>query len=142
LGIGKLVISAENLDWTEAEQFIATVRAGSEAILTKAKAEIASQQLVLAIHVQLKNKQRQEVTAPLLSPLALQLMDGDIRMAGIILLREKATIIVDGSLAYANGLFVRIIREHPAAATFERMAEVLRADEEKFFDSLGLEGVL
>jgi hypothetical protein len=142
LGIGKLVIMAENLDWTEADQFIAAARAGFEAIVQKAKAELESQQVVLAVHIQLKNKPRHEVTVPLLSPMALQLIDGDLKFAGVILFREKASIIVDGSLAYANALFVRITREHPPDATFERMAEVLRADEEQFFDSLGLEGVL
>jgi hypothetical protein len=142
LGLGKLVIVAENLDWTEAEQFIAGARAGVGAILQKTKAEIQSQHVALGIHIQLKTKPRQEVTAPLLSPVALQLMDGEVKFPGIILLRDKASIIVDSSLAYANGLFVRIIREHPGDKSFEEISGVLRADEEQLFGTLGLEGIL
>jgi hypothetical protein len=142
LGSGKLVIAAENLDWSEAEQFIAGVGAGLGAIRDKAKAQVQSQQIVLAIHIQLKTKPRHEVAAPLLSPVALQLLDGEIKFPGIILLRDKASLIIDGSLAFANGLFVRFIREHPAQASFEKMAEILRADEQQLFETLGLEGIL
>jgi len=142
VGIGKLVILAENIDWTEAEQFMAGAHAGVNAILKGAKGEIQSQQLVVAIHIQLKTKPRQNVTAPLLSPLALKLMDGEIKFPGIILLRDRASIIVDASVAYANGLFVRINREHPADKSFEQISEVLRADEEQLFNALGLEGIL
>ncbi len=142
LGIGKLVILAENIDWTEAEQFIAGAHAGVNAILKVASAEIDSQQVVLAIHVQLKTKPRQDVTAPLLSSLALKLMDGDIKFPGIILLRDKASILVDASVTYANGLFVRFNREHPGDRSFEEISRLLRADEEQLFNALGLEGIL
>lgn len=142
LHLGKLIIGAENLDWTDAEQFIAGVRAGVGAILQKTRAEIQSQHLALHMHVQLKAKPREQVTAPLLSPTALQLMDGEIKFPGIILLRDKASIIIDGSVPYANGLYVRIIREHPGDRSFEQISEMLLADEKQLFDTLGLEGDL
>jgi hypothetical protein len=140
--LGKLYILAENLDWTEVDQFIATAHAFIDAVIQKSKAEIQSQHVAVGIHIQLKTKPRHEVTAPLLSPSAFGLMDGEIKFPGVILQREKATIVVDASLAFANGLFVRINREHGADMPLERMAEILRADEERLFDILGLEGLL
>ena len=74
--------------------------------------------------------------------MAYRLLDGEIKFPGIILQREKATIVVDGSLAYANALFVRINREHGADVSLEKIAEVLHADEERLFDTLGLQGDL
>jgi hypothetical protein len=140
--LGKLTIGAENLDWGDAEQFLVAAHAGIATVLTKSKAEIQSQHLGLGIHIQLKTKPRQEVTAPLLSSAALKLLDGEMKFPGIILLREKASVIVDASLAFANGLFVRINREHGSEVTLERMAEILRSDEERLFNVLGLEGTL
>jgi hypothetical protein len=45
-------------------------------------------------------------------------------------------------LAFANGLFVRINRQHGPDVTLAQMSEMLLADEEKLFDVLGLEGTL
>lgn len=142
IAIGKLVIVAENLDWTEADQFLATAHAGIDAVIQKSKAEIQSQHVSLGIHIQLKTKPRHEVTAPLLSHAAFHLLDGELKFPGIILQRAKATIVVDASLAFANGLFVRINREHGGDVPLEKLAETLRTDEERLFDTLGLEGVL
>jgi len=142
VGIEKLVIAAENLDWSDAEQFMKAARAGLDAVLQEGKAEIRLQHLVLAIHIQLKTKPRHEVTAPLVSAEALKLLDGEVKMPGIILQREKCSVVIDGSLAFANALFVRINREHAPSVAFAQMAEVLRKDEMQLFDVLGLEGEL
>ncbi len=142
VGIGKLNIVADNLDWNEADQFITAAKVGIDAIVEKSKGEISAQHVALGMHIQLKTKPRHEVTAPLLSPIALKLLDGELRFPGIILQREKASIIVDGSLAYANGLFVRINREHGADISLMEIAKILRSDEQRLFDVLGLEGAL
>jgi hypothetical protein len=142
VGIGRLEIVAENFDWTEVEQFVDPARAGIGAVLQTAQAQVDSQQVTLAMHIQLKDRPRQEVTARLLSPMALNLLDGDLKFPGIILLRERCRIIVDASLAHANGLFVRMSREHAANVSFEQIAAALQADEKQFFDTLGLEGIL
>jgi hypothetical protein len=94
------------------------------------------------LHIQLKEKPRKEVTAPLLSPLASELLDGKADFPGIILSGEEASVIIDASVAYANALFVRIARKHPPEAPFEELAQTLRNDERRIFDVLGLEGDL
>jgi len=142
LGFGKVRITAENLDWTEAEQFISGQSAAINAIRKVGGAEIQSQQLVVGMHIQLKDRPRKDVTAPLVSPVACGLLDGEADFSGAILLREKTIVVIDASVGVANGLFVRISREHPAEASFEKLAETLRNDEQRVFDVLGLEGIL
>ena len=142
LGLGKVVVRAENLDWTDAEQFIAGQTAALKAIRETGRAEIESQSLGLAVHIQVATKPRKDVTALLLSPVAFKLLDGDVKFPGVILLREKSTIVIDASVAYANGLFVRIVREYAPEVALEQLAEILRKDEEQLFDILGLEGTL
>ncbi len=142
VGPGKLLISAENLDWSEAERFISGMNAAMSAIHEVSKYEIASQQLALGMHVQFKAKTQTDVSAPLLSPMALKLMDGEVKSYGIILNRDKSSILIDGSAAFANALFVRMVREHAGEIPLQEVAGRLHKDEETLFDVLGIEGVL
>jgi len=142
LSFNRIFISAENLDWSEADNFMAAMKAGVDAIQRTASPKIRTQHVALGMHIQLKSKPRNELTAPLLSESARKLLDGDVKFSGIILNREKCSVIIDASVAYANGLFVRMFREHPAAATWVQLAEALRRDEEQLFEVLGLEGTL
>src|SRR5258708_1603853 len=93
-------------DWSEAERFISGMNAAMSAVREASKYEIASQQLTLGMHVQFKVKAHTDVTAPLLNPLALKLLDGEVKSYGIILNRDKSSIVIDGSAAFANALFV------------------------------------
>lgn len=142
LGFGKVHIRAENVDWAEADRFISSHGAALDAVRKRGGAEIRLQKLVVAMNIQLKNKPRKVVSAPLLSPVAAKLLDGEADFCGVILLRGKAIFVVDASVATANGLFLRIIREHEPEASFGELADVLRNDEQRIFDVLGLEGIL
>lgn len=142
LGLGRLVITAENLDWSEAERFISAMDIALLAIFETAQVQLKSQQLSVGLHVQLKDKPRKEVTIPLLSSRGSQIFDGDITCAGLILHVTKGHILIDASAAFANGLFIKLYREHPPEATLSQMAGVLRKDEELVFEVLGLEGTL
>jgi hypothetical protein len=142
LGFGKAQIKAENLDWTEAERFISSNSAALDAVRKKGGEEIQAQHLVVGMHIQLKDRPRKDVTGPLLSPVAAKFLDGEADFSGVILLQGKAIILVDASVGVANGLFLRISREHPPEASFEQMAETLLKDEKRIFDALRLEGTL
>lgn len=142
LGLGKVVVTAENLVWAEAEHFIAQMSAALNAILQTGRAEVQSQHVGIGMHIQLKTKPRKDVTARLLDPVAFTILDGEVKFPGIILFHDKSSIVIDASLAHANGLFVRIAREHPPEATLQQLAEALHKDEEQLFNVLGLEGIL
>jgi hypothetical protein len=110
--------------------------------LDTAPARLRSQQVALGMHIQLKSKQRKDVTMRLLSEDGLRMLEGNISFPGIVLHVEKGHIVVDASAVFANGLLVRVFREHSSEVPLEKMAEVLRKDEERVFEVLGLEGVL
>jgi hypothetical protein len=142
LGIGKAVITAENLDWSEADRFILAMKAALTAILETAPATLRTQQVTLGMHIQLKAKRREDVTMSLLSAEGLRMLEGKISFPGIILHVEKGHILVDASAAFANGLFIRLFREHSPKTPLEELAQILRKDEERVFNVLGLEGEL
>jgi hypothetical protein len=138
----KIFISAENLDWDSADDFIRAASAGVEAVKSASNPTVKAQHLVVGIHIQLKDRQRAEVVKPLLSREALRLIDGDLKFPGVIVTGDKLNVIIEASLVYANGLWVRLFREHPGNVTLQELAAVLRTDEERLFEVLGLEGVL
>lgn len=142
LSLSKTVLVAENVDWTEAESLIQLATAAFGAFDNVAHPEYSVKHLVTGIHIQIKDKPRQTVTAHLVTPTALALLDGDVQFQGILLQRGKAGILIDASVHIANGLFVRFTREHAAEASLQEMAAELRRDEMKLFDSLNLEGDL
>lgn len=152
LGMGKLVVLADNPDWSQAETLLQAMSAGLNAVIASgsvksqffpdSKLEIQSQQIGMGIHVQLKAKPRQEVTAQLVNQAVFNLMDGAVKFQGISLQREKTSILIDASVVYANALFVRFYREHPPEATLQDIATVLRRDEEQVLHVLGIEGAL
>lgn len=142
LGLGKVHIAAENLDWSDSVQFISEQDAALGAIRTVSGAEFVSQKVVVGMHIQLKEKERKDVTAPLLSSVAFRLLEGDADSSGVILMGGKTVIVIDNSLALANGLFVRISQDHQGEASLAEIAERLRRDEQRMFDVLGLEGAL
>jgi hypothetical protein len=142
LGLGRLVITAENLDWSEAERFISAMDIAIYAIFETAQVHLKSQQLSVALHVQLKDKTRKEITLPLLSSAGSRIFDGNIDCAGLILHVLKGHILIDASAALANGLFIKLYREHSPQMKLKEIADMLRNDEERVFDVLGLEGTL
>jgi hypothetical protein len=142
VGLGRMWFYAEDLDWSDAEHTMKCMSAAIETVRDSFGVEFASQTMTLAMHVQFKDENPGKVTAPLLSSSALQLMDGEVRVHGIILLRQKATILIDASAGYANAIFVKIVREHSPGTPLAEIAEILRNDEIKLFDTLNIESAL
>ena len=48
--------------------------------------------MILSMHVQFKDKTRAEVTAPLLTPAALKLMDGEVNCHGMVFRSHGMTV--------------------------------------------------
>jgi hypothetical protein len=138
----EIAVSAENLDWSDKDKFLEVMNAALRSVLGHEHAELQSQMMVLAMHVQLEGKPRNEVTAPLLSETAYKLLHGEPEFQGVVVTRVGASVVVDASNVYANALFVRLVREHKADITLEQMATQLYEDEVHIFDVLNLEGDL
>ena len=139
---GKLVVTADNLDWSMKDKFLEGMKAGLQTVLEQEHAQLDTQIMVLAMHVQPEEKPRKDLTAPLLTPAAYSLLEGDSEFQGIVLTRTGSSVVIDASATHANALFIRLVRQHKAAATLEQIAEQLYADEVQIFNVLGLEGEL
>ena len=139
---GKVIISADNLDWSDKDKFIEGMKAGLHIVLEREHAELETQQMVLAMHVQLQDKPRKDITAPLLSATAYELLSGESEFQGIVLTRVGVSVVIDASLAHANALFMRLVRQHKSTATLEQIADQLYADEAHIFEVLNLDGEL
>lgn len=142
VGLGAISVSAANIDWTEAGDFISAMSKAMSAVSESLEPKISSQHVVLSMHVQMKGRAVKDATVSLLSEDAMRLVDGELKGAAVVLTRDKSSVVVDTSLAYANALFVRISREHSGAVTLTAIAEALRKDEENLFEVLDLEGEL
>jgi hypothetical protein len=142
VGLEKATLTVENPDWSEAEFLMKVAEAAMGSLMDSSKCGKKSQHLVANVHLQLKNRKTTEVGAALLNPNVLQLLDGEIQAPGIILVRNKASLVIDGSLAYANALFIRIIREHAPEVPLKAMADCLMRDEIQLFELLGVEAEL
>jgi hypothetical protein len=138
----KIVVTADNPDWSNREKLIETVKTGLHAVLGLEHSELESQLFVLAMHVQLQDKPRKEITAPLLSTTAYELLSGDSEFQGIVLTRIGVSVVIDASNVHANALFVRLVREHKPTTTIDQIADQLYADETHIFEVLGLDGEL
>jgi hypothetical protein len=142
LGVTKMSVSAENLDWDGAEKFMEEMNAALNATLKASDAELKLQQLTLLLHVQIKNKPRKDVTDPLFSGVAEKLLDGEVQFQGMVLNREKSFVLIDASVVYNNAIFIRLFREHSPERTLKEMSEILYKDEVRLFEVLKLEGGL
>jgi hypothetical protein len=142
LGIAKVTITVENPDWTEAPDLINGMNVALATITKTTNAAIQSQKLSWTAHIELKDKTRKEVTTPLLTPLAVSLLEKNPTFHGVYLQTEGSSILIDASVAYANGLFVKIVNDHSPDANLQHLAEVLRLEEQRLFEVLQLEGEL
>ena len=139
---GKVNITADNLDWSDKDRFIKGMNVALQTVLGREHSEFEMQHMVLAMHVQLQEKPRKDITASLLSTTAYSLLPGESDFQGIVLTRVGVSLVIDASQAYANALFMRLVRQHKPTTTLEQIAEQLYADEVHIFDVLGLEGDL
>ena len=139
LGLQKLVFAADNPDWSDVDQLVACLNAGLGLVLKSTGATIQTQQLLSVLHVQLKTRLRKDVVAPFVAPPMLKVLGSEITFPGIILHGETSSIVIDASLAYANGLFIRMTRQHSHEAEVSQVARLLREDEARLFSLLGLE---
>jgi hypothetical protein len=139
---GKVSITADNLDWSGKDKFLESMNAGLRVVLGLEHTELESQQMILAMHVQLQDTPRKDITAPLLSATAYELLTGESEFQGMVLTRVGVSVVIDASLAHANALFMRLVRQHKSTATLEQIASQLYADEAHIFEVLNLDGEL
>jgi hypothetical protein len=139
LSYERIVVAADNVDWQGAPQLIDAIGAGINALQSELSPDFSSQQFILAMHVQIKDKSIAELMKALVTDQASQLVAGKPSFTGVFITGEKLTVTIEASVMFANSLWVRIIREHDPFVRLEEIAALLLEDEKRVFHALNLE---
>jgi hypothetical protein len=125
-------------NWEEAEMITKLARAGIDAVITNTKAEIASQQLVLAMHLKPQFQSIREITSRFIQISDQSLIGNDVRAYGFSIYKDNSSLVVDSSNLYPEGLFVRLARTFGPETPFEDITNTLYKDEARALELLEL----
>ena len=124
--------SKDNADWESAEETINIMDVAFSTLARSGKVEAATIETVIALHLQPKALSFMKILGPFV-PTQLAALDKEVKTMASITKWDKRKVILDGSGQLANGIFLRFEREFDAKATYQQIAEQLRADEEALF---------
>jgi len=132
--------SKELSSWATADEDGQILLAAERALMAGSSAEVKSCMVIVAMHLQPLTKLREEILAPFVpEPFKAFMTQRQTRTYGNHLRFADGDILLDFSLGYANGIFLRFsshFNGHPPPA--EVLAKV-RSDQDAFFRILGVE---
>lgn len=126
-------------NWAAAEEVITILNAALKALRETSGAQFSIQKVSVAMHLQPTKVRFVEILKPFLSPAIQALDDAEVTTGAAIIKWDKRRVVIDGSAALANALFVKFDREFDANATFDMMATQLMSDEAAIFKMLDVE---
>jgi hypothetical protein len=114
--------------------------AAERALLEGNSAKVASCMLTVAMHMQPLNKTRDEILAPLVpEPFKDLKKQRQAWSFGNHMRFEDGDILLDFSVGFANGIFVRLTSFFPGHPPLSEIIAKLRSDKEALFGILGVE---
>jgi hypothetical protein len=141
-GAGSCRFTKDDADWAAAEEMITILTSALGALKSTSGAEISLQKTAIVLHLQPRNVTFLEILKPFLSP-AIQALDGSALKTGASIVKwERRRIVLDGSAALANAVFLKFEREFDGGADFEKIALQLKEDEDAIFKMLDVEEYL
>ena len=139
-GAEEYKFTKELANWSTVEADGQILLAAERALMEGSNANIASCIVTVAMHLELLAKPRAEILAPFLpDPFKILLTQRQAQTYGNHLRFADGEVLLDFSLALANGIFLRFSSHftgHPPLA--EVLAKV-RSDQEAWFGILGVE---
>ena len=136
VGLGGVVISALNPDWTRASQFVSLFQAGLDGLRASTGEGVQSHQTTLGFHVKPGSKPFKDILTAFLDAKALG--GEDASMFGVSVYYKDYSFVIDGSAIFPGSVFIKLIRSFTAEKGFDEMAKTLYADEETVLQKLGL----
>jgi len=129
----------DDADWASAEETINILTAATNTLKKVGGVEISAQRTSIMLHLQPKATSFLNILKPFLSP-AIQALENESAMTGAAIVKwDKRRVILDGSAALANAVFLKFEREFNGDANFEDIALQLRTDEEAILRMLDVE---
>jgi hypothetical protein len=136
LGIAGVTANAINPDWSNLSQFISLFQTAVDTLKAIVAQEFQSQQTTLGFHVTPGGKPFRETLSQFVNAKALGAEDAT--MFGVSAYFSDFSFVIDGSAAFPDSVFVKLIRIFQAPTRFEEMAGTIYKDEETVLRRLGL----
>jgi len=138
IGLDSLVFNAFNPDWAQAPQLLELFQTCTSALEAAVGLQIASQEAVLAFHVTPGARPFKEIMRELVRSDKL----GVGNMYGIGVYESDSSFIIDRSLRFDGGAFVRLQRAFSGSVTFDMLARMIYDDEIRVLKLLELSELL
>jgi hypothetical protein len=136
VGVAGVNISTLNPDWSRAQTFVAVFQTGMDALTASVGQGFEGQQLTLGFHVKPGEKPFRETMSQFVNAKALE--SEQAAFYGVSVYYADHSFVMDGSLAFPGGIFVKFIRNFAGEKRFDEMTATLREDEEFVLGLLGL----
>ncbi|HEY5176823.1 MAG TPA: hypothetical protein VII95_14780 [Terriglobales bacterium] len=138
VGLDSLVFNAFNPDWAKAPQLLELFQTCTSVLEAAVGLQIARQEAVLAFHVTPGARPFKEVMRELVRSDKL----GVGNMYGLGVYESDSSFIIDRSLRFDGGAFVRLQRAFAGSVTFDELAKMLYDDEIRVLKLLELSELL
>jgi hypothetical protein len=126
--------------WNTAEEDARVLLAAERALLEASGAKVDSCLVTLAMHLQPLAKTREEILAPFVpEPFKAVVANRHLQTFGNHLKLEDGDVLLDFSVAFANGIFLRISSQFKGHPSLPDILTKVRSDEEMLFGILGVE---
>jgi hypothetical protein len=129
----------DDANWGMAEETLAILDAGLSTLLRVAKLHIGAQHTALALHLQPKNGKFIDILKPFVPQQLNKLEASPVQAMASVVNWQNRKIYIDGSGVLANAVFVKLDRDFGPETSSQDIAELIRADEDIIFRTLGVE---
>ncbi len=139
-GAEEYKFTKEQAFWPTVNEDVQVLQAVQRTLLDVSGANIALSTVNIAMHMQLLVKPRDEILAPFLSePFKTFVAARTLISFGNHLKWADGDVLLDFSLAFANGIFMRFSSQFQGQPPIEEMLAKIRSDQTSLFGLLGVE---
>lgn len=134
VGLDSATFIAVNPDWSKAGTFVELFQSALRSIQQDGRIQIASQVMALAFHITTGESNFKEAMGRLVNSSLI----GPAEAYGISAYRDDSSLVMDKSVRYEGGIFVRIQRNFAPTVAFADLAMSVYEDEVKALTLLGV----
>jgi hypothetical protein len=133
-GLETLSFTVFNPDWESAPQVLSLFETVTAKVVSFGPVTLSDLRAIIALHVMPGSRPFVETLRTLVDVKAL----GPADMYGFSIYNRDSSMVLDKSVKYNGGVFVRLERSFPGTTTFKAILAALYADQGKAFGFLGI----
>ena len=139
IGPSSFKFSKEAADWQSAEETIEILDRALSALMSLTGLKVAFKRTSISLHLQPRSLTFVDILRPFISQPLANLESAPLITLAAVAKWSNRKVTIDGSGAFANGVFIRLDRDFPAASTYEDIILQLKTDQAQVFELLGVE---